>query len=577
MRKICLNFKYQHFIVLCLVPWIIYFIFLGATPLLEPEELRYSAISDEMNIRGDYITPHLKGVVYFEKPPLCYWITAASFRLFSKNEFSARLFTALCAWGCILLVYRMGLYLRAGPTGLYAAAILSTCIFHVLLGRFNVLDMPLAFFISLAIWCGYRYLNDPMHSRYRIYLCYLFCALAFLTKGLIGVVFPFAILFLWLCVLKRWRDILRLISPVGIAILLAVSLPWLIAVQKANPDFLRFFFIQEHFQRYTTTMHLRYGPVYFFVPVLLLGIMPWLGFLPAAIKCAFDRGEMLFEKDVLIFLGIWISFVFVFFSFSSSKMMPYIAPLFIPLALIMGRVIQVYADGLMQVDVRTNHLLDGIFPFVQTALGIYVLTVPVISVNHHISLSEWGPYIAIPVFCLVLLMFAPRLLAYRFQHGWFVSVYLIGAVALTAIIMPIGYYNTPSRSVLPLVDELPIYLPRGELLYQYDMSSYGLDFYTGLRTPVINYFDELEYGISQLSDRERIPYYITSQEFLQIYRSSKRPVYCVTFKPKKLAELLGKDAPKMNLLWHYKGLFLLRLEKEQGKMLPSSLHFGALR
>ena len=99
------------------LPFIVYLALLAVVPLMEPDEGRYSAIPSEMNHSGDYVTPHLKGTVYLEKPPLCYWATALLFKVFGENEFSARLFSALCAWGCILLVYRMGTFFRGEKTG----------------------------------------------------------------------------------------------------------------------------------------------------------------------------------------------------------------------------------------------------------------------------------------------------------------------------------------------------------------------------------------------------------------------------------------------------------------------------
>ena len=227
-------------IVLFLLPLLLYLIPLPFIPLMEPDEGRYSAIPSAMNATGDYVTPRLKGAVYFEKPPLVYWATAVFFRIFGENEFSSRLFAALCAWGCILLVYRMGLFFHDARTGLYAAAVLTTFLYHVAIGRINILDMPLAFFVCMAIWCGFRYFAAAERKKGWLYLLYLFSALAFLAKGLIGIVFPFGVVVIWLLASGRWREIIALFSPVGILIFSAVSLPWLILVQRAESRFLPF-------------------------------------------------------------------------------------------------------------------------------------------------------------------------------------------------------------------------------------------------------------------------------------------------------------------------------------------------
>jgi len=210
-------------------------------PLMDPDESRYSEIADYMVDSGDYITPHLNHVVYLEKPPLTFWATAVAFKLFGENEFGARFFSALCAWGCILLSFAIGSFLYDEKTGLYSAAILSTFIYFFALGHMNILDIPLTFFICLAVWAGYRSVVENKPAKGWLYLLYIACALAFLTKGLIGIIFPFCNLVLWLLFSKRWADILKLFSPVGILLLAIITLPWIILAQRANSDFLWFF------------------------------------------------------------------------------------------------------------------------------------------------------------------------------------------------------------------------------------------------------------------------------------------------------------------------------------------------
>jgi 4-amino-4-deoxy-L-arabinose transferase-like glycosyltransferase len=176
-------------LILFIMPLFLYVGLLPVAPLMEPDEGRYSLIPSSMNISGDYITPRLKEAVFIDKPPLVYWATALSFKIFGENEFSSRLFAGLCAWGCILLVYNMGRFLQDEKAGLYGAAVLTTSLFHFAIGRINIMDMPVAFFLSLAIWSGYRYCAAAGRKEW-LYLCYLASALAFLAKGLMGIIFP---------------------------------------------------------------------------------------------------------------------------------------------------------------------------------------------------------------------------------------------------------------------------------------------------------------------------------------------------------------------------------------------------
>ena len=281
--------------ILFLVPLILYIGLLGVLPQMEPDEARYSLIPSAMNETGNYVTPQLKHIVYLEKPPLVYWATALSFKILGENDFSARLFAGLCAWGCIVLAYFIGRNFRDEKTGLYAAAILTISAFPFVLGRINILDTPLTFFICLSIWLGYLALNNQK-QKYYFYLLYFSCALAFLAKGVIGVVFPFAILFVWLLWAGRWRDLWKLVSPVGIIIFMIVVSPWLILAQKENSDFLYFFFVREHLLRFTTKMHGKTEPIYYYLPIIIGGILPWFVYLIKAWPGKSIR-ESLFTKD----------------------------------------------------------------------------------------------------------------------------------------------------------------------------------------------------------------------------------------------------------------------------------------
>ena len=182
--------------------------------------------------------------------------------------------------------------------------------------------MPLTFFVCLATWAGYRYFAETCQKKGWLYLLYVSSALAFLTKGLIGIVFPFAILILWLFISGRWRDVSRLFSPVGMILFLVISCPWVILVQKANKDFLWFFFIREHLLRYTTTLHGRTQTILFYVPIVLLGTLPWSAFLWKALKEGINKRTPSFEAAEKHFLLIWIFFIFIFFSISSSNCSP---------------------------------------------------------------------------------------------------------------------------------------------------------------------------------------------------------------------------------------------------------------
>ena len=543
---------------LFIVPLLLYIVLLPAMPLMEPDEARYSDIPSMMNSTGDYVTPHLKHVVYLEKPPLSYWATALSFKLFGENDFSSRLFVGLCAWGCIVLVYFMGVFFAGEKAGLYSAGVLTTFLFHFILGRLNILDIPLAFFVCLAIWSGYRHIDKRGQKKAWIYLFYFSCALAFLTKGLIGIVFPFAILILWLIISWRWRDIFLLFSPAGILIMLAISCPWIILAQQANKDFLWFFFVQEHFLRYTTTMHGKENFLFYYVPIIIAGTLPWCAFLAEAMTAGFgnpDRKLSLRGALDWRFLLTWTVFIFVFFSLSSSKLIPYMGPLFLPLAVIFGYIFSRYDDGERILIGKGRSLLLPVA--LQSFMFIVLLCVPLFLKRHNIALSEWLPLIAIPFVLQILIVFLPNVVKERWNRGWFLTIYIISALFLGSLLLPVSHFLTPYKSAYPITQIITSLLPADKELFQYGISLYGIDFYCKIRTPVVDDFGELGYGIGKLSPNERSRYFLTSDDFFRLCKE-KGEIYCVT-KYRRRVEKLKKNIPNVEVLWSNGAFYLLRL------------------
>ncbi len=535
-------------------------------PLMEPDEARYSDIPSLMNRTGDYITPHLNHVVYLEKPPLCYWATALLFKIFGENEFSSRLFAALCAWGCIFLVYRMGTFFHDEKTGLYSAGVLSTFLYHSILGKINILDMPLAFFVCLATWAGYRYFAEDCQKKGWLYLLYVSSALAFLTKGLIGMAFPLAIMVLWLFISKRWRDVSRLFSPVGMIFFLLISCPWIILVQRANQDFLWFFFIQEHFLRYTTALHHRNHIFLIYVPVVLIGTLPWSAFLLKALKEGVEKRVLLFKTSEKRFLLAWIFFIFIFFSVSSSKLIPYIAPIFLPIAVLWGPLFKSYEDRNINLEEgRGRRFLYDLPIILQSLIFIAVLISPIFIKNMKLGqylensdVGNWWWLLILPILFQVMISFLPSIIKKKWRRGWFLTITVLSALFLISVHFPVTHLLAPSRSAYPVSKAIRTFLPPNQELFQFGMSLYGIDFYNKIRTPLVGRGGELEFGFNQLPSDERSRYYLSAQELFKRCKE-KGGVYCVT-RYKENVEELKKRVSVLEVLWDNGIFYLLRLK-----------------
>ena len=417
----------------------------------------------------------------------------------------------------MLLTYWMGAVLAGPRTGLFSAMVLCTSLYHYIIGRINTLDMTLAVAMIVAIFPAFLYLSGKRESRGYLFLSYAGAALAFLAKGLIGIVFPAAILLLWMLLSRRHREIGKAISLPGLALFLAIALPWVILVQRANPDFLWFFFVREHFLRFTTKMHHRYEPFWFFLPIVIGGLLPWLAFARRAVRAAWDAREAYLPAEDRRFLFCWVLFIFLFFSFSNSKLVTYAAPLFPPLAVLFGRALDLWADredG--SVRCRTPLALAAIL-----AAGI-VLFPPF--TRHAIEPSRWVPLCALPAALILawgaMPLFVRRLSAERVVYLSF----LLLALFLTSLNRPAAEYLGNYKSVKKLSSVLSASLREGDVVAQYQTYRQGLPFYTKRRCVLVNEVGELEFGADRAADRKT--FFLDDAAFLALWNSPAR-VFCV--------------------------------------------------
>ncbi|MCB1964850.1 MAG: glycosyltransferase family 39 protein, partial [Candidatus Accumulibacter sp.] len=219
--------------------------------LVRPDEGRYAEIPREMVASGDWVTPRVNDFKYFEKPALQYWATAAGYTAFGESEWTARLWPALTGFLSVLLAWWTGRRLWGPAAGHLAAAILGSSLLFVVLGHLITLDMGLSFFLQVA-WTAFLFAQQDERSVSRrwMLLAWGAAALAVLSKGLVALVLIGAALVGYTLInrdLSPWR---RLAPLSGLALFLLIAAPWFIAVSLANPEFPRFFFIHEHFERF---------------------------------------------------------------------------------------------------------------------------------------------------------------------------------------------------------------------------------------------------------------------------------------------------------------------------------------
>jgi 4-amino-4-deoxy-L-arabinose transferase-like glycosyltransferase len=313
---------------------------LGSAPLANPDEGRYAEIPREMLAKNDWVTPRLNGVPYFEKPPLMYWAVAACEAVLGPSEWSVRLAPSAFALGGILIAYAAGRKLYGRDAGLWSAVVLGTSLLYIALSRILLLDMAVSVLMSATLFCFILAVREPAGGKrmWLYYGLYASAALATLSKGFIGFLLTGAVMFLWLVLFGQWKRLLPMHLPSGIVVFLAIAAPWHIFAYQRNPGWVHFYVVYEHWERYTNPGHARTSPFWIFAPIVLLGLFPWTGFLWHALRDALAGGWARRKENAEgWFLATWAAFIFLFFSASQSKLIPYILPVFPPLAVLIGR------------------------------------------------------------------------------------------------------------------------------------------------------------------------------------------------------------------------------------------------
>jgi 4-amino-4-deoxy-L-arabinose transferase-like glycosyltransferase len=320
-----------------LVAW---FSGIAVRKLQHPDEGRYAEIGREMAVSGNWVTPRLNGLKYFEKPPFQYWATAAAFNVFGVHEWAARLAPAVAGILAVLIVGATAARLDSPTSGAYAALVLASCVWQFALSQLLTLDGVLGCWFAATLCAFLLAQRDKLSLGSRrnwMLVAYAAAAGAKLTKGLIGLVIPGATLVLYSLATRDWRPWKRLHLLSGTALYLALTAPWFLLVSRDNPEFAQFFFIHEHFERYLTTEHHREGTWYYFIPLLCAGILPWLFVWLWTLRRSWRDATVAANGFAWPkFCLVWAAFVFVFFSASGSKLPSYILPMFPALALVLG-------------------------------------------------------------------------------------------------------------------------------------------------------------------------------------------------------------------------------------------------
>lgn len=305
------------------VVWFALFFRLGSLPLLQPDEGRNAEVAREMKESGAWLSPSYNGIPYLDKPAFYFKAVALSLAAFGDNETAARLPSALFGLALLALAYAFCRRVHGPRCALLAVVIIATMPLYLVNSRTVIFDIALAFFVSAAIFAGFRAeeCNGPARRNWYL-LGALAAGLATLVKGPVGFLIPGLVLLVFHRVEGRRGVWKRFFAPLNLLVFFGVTLPWFIGLSWQHPDFPRYGLIEESFHRFTTVKFHRTQPFYFYALIVAAMFFPWSFVLPEAGVAAWKRKWFQSPADRLCL--VWAIVVVIFFSLSKSKMPGYI-------------------------------------------------------------------------------------------------------------------------------------------------------------------------------------------------------------------------------------------------------------
>jgi 4-amino-4-deoxy-L-arabinose transferase-like glycosyltransferase len=297
-----------------------FFANLGFVPLFDLDEGAFSEATREMLASGNYLTTYLNGELRFDKPILIYWLQALSVKVFGLNEFAVRFPSAVAASIWIIATFYFAKRYMDEKRAFLVSFFMIASLQITIIAKAAIADALLNLFIALSMFMIYRFYESD--DKKYIYLTYVFVALGVLTKGPVAIMVPFVVSMIFFAFkrqFKRWLYAVFNIKAIGLFLLIAA--PWYIAeYMDQGQKFIDGFFLKHNISRFNSAMEGHYGSLFYYVPVVLVGLLPFTYFYTRLIRSIKD----IFQDDLTLFLLIWFSFTFIFFSFSGTKLPHYV-------------------------------------------------------------------------------------------------------------------------------------------------------------------------------------------------------------------------------------------------------------
>jgi 4-amino-4-deoxy-L-arabinose transferase-like glycosyltransferase len=464
------------------VVWFAFFFRLGSLPLLQPDEGRNAEVAREMKESGAWLSPSYDGIAYLDKPAFYFKAVALSLAAFGDNETAARIPSAMFGLALLAITFLFCRCVHGTRCAVMAVIIIATMPLYVVFSRTVIFDMTLAFFVSAAIFAGYRAEECDGKSRRNWYLLGALAAgLATLVKGPVGFLIPGLVLFIFHRIEDRRGVWQRFFAPLNLLVFFGVTLPWFIGLSLQHHDFPYYGLIEESFHRFTTTTFHRSQPFYFYALIVAGLFLPWSFILPEAGVAAWKNKKFMSSADRLCV--VWAVVVVIFFSVSKSKLPGYILTATVACGILTARFFEramVNPEGKASRIIGRAAITLAALCFV-VAIAAVILSPRMDSLAKPLGLSvkdveELGRHFITPI--ILLSVFAVLGLLARFRHDVGLGFFLFAIFPLLLFTLNFGVLETifNIKSGRQLSQKIPVLPPETRLAFLECFPS-GLPFY----------------------------------------------------------------------------------------------------